>query len=170
MMINLTGHAEIDQQHELLESTVEQLAFFCSEAERNRDATCDGCNAMKQKHCRSMLASIAGELTAFIAGHSAYEEKMMELLPSTPTCLAHVKAHKAAHDGIAKQLKKLSFLVAEERPRDVSTRIWRVVGDWLGDHSTLFDTQLVRFRKSDFPKTNFDSERRWRNIMSSSQI
>jgi DNA-binding CsgD family transcriptional regulator/hemerythrin len=113
---------------------------------------------MKQKHCRSMLASIAGELTAFLAGHSAYEEKMMELLPSTPTCLAHVKAHKAAHDGIAKQLKKLLFLVAEERPRDVSTRIWRVLGDWLGDHSTLFDTQLVRFRKSDFPKTNFDSE------------
>jgi len=158
MTANLTGHAEIDQQHELLDSTVGRLAFLCSEAERNPVATCDGCNAVKQKHCRSVLASIVGELAAFLAGHSAYEEKMMELLPSTPSCLAHIKAHKSAHDGIAKQLKKLSFQVANESPRDVSNVIWRVVGNWLGDHSTLFDTRLVHLGKPDSPKIDFDSE------------
>jgi DNA-binding CsgD family transcriptional regulator/hemerythrin len=158
MKINLTGHAEIDQQHELLDSTVGRLAFFCSEAEHNPDATCDGCNEVKQKHCRSALTAITGELAAFLAGHSAYEEKMMELLPSTPVCMAHVKAHKSAHEGVAKQMKKLSFQVANESPRDVSTLIWRVIGDWLGDHSTLFDTRLVRLGKSDFPEIDFDSE------------
>lgn len=158
MKINLTGHAEIDQQHELLDSTVGRLAFFCSEAERNPDATCDGCNAVKQKYCRSALASIAGELSAFLAGHSAYEEKMMELLPGNLSCQAHVKAHKSAHEGIAKQLKKLSLQVANENPRMVGALILRVVGDWLGDHSTLFDTRLVRLGKSDLPKIDFDSE------------
>jgi DNA-binding CsgD family transcriptional regulator/hemerythrin len=158
MAINLTGHAEIDQQHELLDSTVGRLACFCSEAEHKPDATCDGCNAVKQKHCRSELATIAGELAAFLAGHSAYEEKMMELLPGTPSCQAHVKAHKMAHDGIAKQLKKLSLRVANDSPREVSILIMRVVGDWLGDHCTLFDTRLVRLGKSDMAKVDFDSE------------
>jgi len=158
MTINLTGHAEIDQQHELLDSMVERLAFFCSESGRNPDATCDGCNAAKQKNCRSVLASIASELAAFLAGHSAYEEKMMELLPSTPSCLAHVKAHKSAHDGIAKQLRKLSFQVANESPREVGSLIEHMVGDWLGDHCALFDTRLVNLGKSDFPKIDFDSE------------
>ena len=158
MSINITGHAEIDQQHELLDSTVGRLESFCSEAERHPDATCDGCNAVKQKHCRSTLASIAGELAALLAGHSAYEEKMMELLPGTPSCQAHVKAHKLAHEGIAKQLKKFTIQVANESPREVSALMLRVVGDWLGDHSTLFDTRLVRLGKSELPKVDFDSE------------
>jgi DNA-binding NarL/FixJ family response regulator len=33
-----------------------------------------------------------------------------------------------------------------------------VVGNWLGDHSTLFDTRLVRLGKADLPKIDFDSE------------
>ncbi len=158
MTTNLTGHAEIDQQHELLDSTVGQLAAFCSEAERNPDATCDGCNTVKQKHCRFVLASIAGELAAYLAGHSAYEEKMMELLPDTPSCLAHVKAHKSAHEGIAKQLKKLSAQTSNESPREVGASIVHLVGDWLGDHCKLFDTRLVRLGKSDLPRIDFDSE------------
>lgn len=158
MAIILTGHAEIDQQHELLDSTVGRLAFFCSEAEHKPDVACDGCSAVKQKHCRSILTAIAGELAAFLAGHSAYEEKMMELLPDTPSCQAHVKAHKAAHEGIAKQLKKLSLRVADDSPREVGLLIMRVVGDWLGDHSMLFDTRLVRLGKSDLPRIDFDSE------------
>lgn len=158
MTINLTGHAEIDQQHDLLDSMVGQLAEFCSEAGQNPDANCDGCNAFKQKHCRSVLASIAGELAAFLAGHSAYEEKMMELLPNTPSCQSHIKAHKAAHEGITKQLKKLSLEGSFDSPRKVGTQIWQVAGDWLGDHSTLFDTRLVSLGKSDSPKIDFDGE------------
>jgi DNA-binding CsgD family transcriptional regulator/hemerythrin len=158
MAINLSGHAEIDQQHELLENTVGQLALFCSEDKNNPDATCDGCNAFKQKRCSFVLASIASELTDFLAGHAAYEEKMMELLPCTPICQEHVKAHKSAHQGIAKHLKRLSLQVATENPRDVSTLMRRIVGDWLGDHSTSFDTRLVRLGKFNSTKTDFDSE------------
>ena len=158
-MITLTGHAEIDQQHELLESTVGKLSAFCSEAEHQSNIACDACSAIKQKHCRSALASIAGELGAFLAGHNAYEEKMMELLPPTPSCQSHVKAHKAAHDGIARQLKKLSLQVADDcSPREVGALIMRVVGDWLGNHSDHFDTRLVNLGGQRSTKIDFDRE------------
>lgn len=84
---------------------------------------------------------------------------MMELLPSTPSCLSHIKAHKAAHEGIAKQLKKLSLQVAEDSsPRTVGTLIMRVVSDWLGDHSSHFDTRLVSLGSQGSAKMDFDSE------------
>lgn len=158
-MISLTGHAEIDQQHELLESTVGRLAVFCSEAEKQPNIACDACNAIKQKRCRSLLPSIAGELGAFLAGHNAYEEKMMELLPPTPSCQFHVKAHKAAHDGIARQLKKLSVQIGDDcSPREVGALIMQVVGDWLSNHSDHFDTRLVNLRGQRSPKIDFDHE------------
>lgn len=159
MVITLTGHADIDQQHELLESTVGRLAFFCSEAERQPDIACAACNPIKQKHCRSELSSVAGELMAFLAGHNAYEEKMMELLPQTPYCQTHVKAHKAAHDGIGRQLKKLSLQIADGcNAREISSLIMNVVGDWLGNHSNHFDTRLVNLGGQDSAKVDFDSE------------
>lgn len=158
MALNLTGHAEIDLQHELLDNSVAQLASFCSEASHNADASCEGCNPFKQKCCRSDLALLANELTAFLSGHSAYEEKMMELLPNTLICQEHVKAHKSAHEGIDKQLKKFSSQIASDNPREVSILMRRTVGDWLGHHSTLFDARLVHLGKFDKTKIDFDGE------------
>lgn len=158
-MITLTGHAEIDEQHEMLESALGRLAVFCSEAADRPDITCDACNPIKQKHCRSLLSSIADDLGATLAGHSAYEEKMMELLPPTPSCQSHVKAHKAAHEGIVKQLKKFSSRVADESsPRNVGALITRVVGEWLSDHSSHFDARLVSLGNQASRKIDFDSE------------
>jgi DNA-binding CsgD family transcriptional regulator/hemerythrin len=158
MTINRTGHAEIDQQHELLDHTVKQLESFCSEADQNPNVTCDGCDSVRQKHCRSALASISKELGAFLGGHFSYEEKMMELLPATPSCQLHVKAHTMSHEGVLRQLKKLTLRAETESPREIGFLIWRIVGDWLGDHSTMFDIRLVRLGKSDQPKMDFDTE------------
>jgi DNA-binding CsgD family transcriptional regulator/hemerythrin len=158
MALNLTGHAEIDQQHELLDSAIARLATFCPEAKLDPTISCDRCNAFKKMHCASSLTSIAHELSAFLAGHSAYEEKMMELLPKTPTCQEHVKAHKSAHEGIARQLKKFSAHVVEENPREVSAMMTRTVGGWLGDHCRLFDTRLVSLGKFDETRVDFDGE------------
>jgi DNA-binding CsgD family transcriptional regulator/hemerythrin len=158
MSLNLTGHAEIDQQHELLDNSVGRLVSFCSEAKHNPATTCEGCNAFKQKRCSSALSLIAKELTAILSGHSAYEEKMMELLPDTPICQEHVKAHKFAHEGIAKQLKKFSSQIATEPPREVCNLMRRIVGNWLGNHSTLFDTRLIHLGKFEETKVDFDSE------------
>jgi DNA-binding CsgD family transcriptional regulator/hemerythrin len=158
-MITLTGHAEIDQQHELLENALGRLAVFCTEATDRPDITCDACNTLKQKHCRTVLSSIAGDLGATLAGHSAYEEKMMELLPPTPSCQSHVKAHKAAHEGIAKQLKKFSGQVADgNSPRQVGDLVLHLVGEWLRDHSNHFDARLVSLGSQASRKIDFDSE------------
>ena len=158
MAPNLTGHAEIDQQHELLDSAVGRLLSLCTEAKHNPAATCAGCNFFKQKRCSAALTLIANELAAFLSGHAAYEEKMMELLPDTSICQEHVKAHKSAHEGISKQLKKFSVQIASENPRDVSNQMSRTVGDWLGNHSTLFDTRLVHLGRFDDTKVDFDGE------------
>jgi hemerythrin-like metal-binding protein len=157
-MINPTGHAEIDQQHELLDTMVEQLSSFCFEAKTNPDITCNRCTTAKQQHCTQELGGIVDELTDFLIGHAAYEERMMDLLPDSPSCQAHVKAHKAAHDGIAKQLKKLSAQVSQDSPRTVGNLTWRVIGDWLGNHSALFDHRLVRLGKASSPEISFDDE------------
>lgn len=158
MSITPTGHAEIDQQHDLLNSMVAQLTGFCSENEYRPDVTCDNCNTVKQTRCRATLDTITSELTIFLAGHTAYEEKMMELLPDTPSCQAHIKAHKLSHQGIAKQLKKLAVQGGNETPRVVSKQIWRVVGNWLGDHSTIFDSHLIHLGKSDQTTVDLDEE------------
>jgi hemerythrin-like metal-binding protein len=157
-MINPTGHAEIDQQHELLDTMVEQLAALCSAAEKTPAITCDQCTTVKQQHCRQDLGTLVDELTAFLIGHAAYEEKMMSLLPDTPSCQTHVRAHKAAHDGVAKQLRKLSAQVAQDSPRNAGNLVWRVIGDWLGNHSAMFDHRLVRLGKSVSPEISFDDE------------
>ncbi len=153
-----TGHAEIDQQHAILENMVGQLSIVCSEAERNPDAVCDQCSSAKRQKCSVSLISITSELSAFLIGHARYEEKMMELLPDTPDCLAHIKAHKAAHAGISRQLKKLSLQIATESPRAVSGMIWRVIRNWLGDHAASFDCRLVGLGKSRGAEIDFDGE------------
>lgn len=152
------GHAEIDQQHELLDSTVEQLASLCPDAVGNYDATCGSCGAFKKKNCNSNLKSLSDELMVFLAGHSAYEEKLMELLPNTSICQSHIKAHKAAHQGILKRLKQTLSTSSKDNPREVGNLMSGFVREWLGDHSKLFDTRLVSLGKFDTTQVDLDSE------------
>jgi DNA-binding CsgD family transcriptional regulator/hemerythrin len=158
MTIQKTGHAEIDQQHSILEGMVGQLSAFCSEVPQNPDADCNKCSSIKREHCSESLASITGEISAFLLGHATYEERMMELLPDNPICLKHIQAHKAAHERITKQLKKLSAQIAIENPRVVSNLIWEVIREWLGDHASSFDYLLVGLGKSGASEINFDGE------------
>ncbi len=137
-MINSTGHAEIDQQHSILENLMGELENFCSEKERNQDASCAEC--CSQIGCASTLASLYSELRAFIVGHNAYEERLMELLPDSPKCQAHIKEHKRAHDQLSRQLKMFSVQLAEKIPRAEGAMMSRMVSNWLGDHLDQLDT------------------------------
>ncbi|MBI5901251.1 MAG: hemerythrin domain-containing protein [Rhodocyclales bacterium] len=144
MGIILTGHAEIDHQHAILDGMVDELARFCAEMARDKDASCDRCGIRKRQRCGATLGAINRELRAFLVGHATYEERMMELLPRTAICRAHVKGHKAAHAGIAKQLARLAPQIDKECPRLLAARLEGVVREWMGDHATLFDDNLVR--------------------------
>jgi DNA-binding CsgD family transcriptional regulator/hemerythrin len=158
MTVTQTGHGEIDQQHEILDTMVHQLESLCPKIDRNPDPACRDCDQAQQQHCRNLLTSMVSDLSAFLIGHATYEERMMELLPDTPTCQAHVKAHKAAHQGIDRQLRKLAAQVANDMPRASGVEVWRIVGDWLGDHTSLFDHRLVRMTRSASPEMDYDSE------------
>jgi DNA-binding CsgD family transcriptional regulator/hemerythrin len=158
MGIQHTGNAEIDQQHAILESMVEQLRQPCSASLQHSDADCAGCAHSIQQDCRNTLEGMTTQLAAFLVGHATYEERMMELLPDTPICQTHIKGHKAAHEGIARQLKRLATEVHCKAPRTASVTLWQLLGDWLGDHAVLFDNRLVRLGKSVAPEIDFDAE------------
>jgi DNA-binding CsgD family transcriptional regulator/hemerythrin len=158
MAVTRTGNAEIDQQHEILDTMVAQLQTLCRDAGQDREPSCSRCAWERQQQCRGLLAAMVRELAAFLIGHATYEERMMDLLPNTPTCQAHVKAHKAAHEGVSRQLRKLGAQVADDTPLAASAEVWRVIGTWLGDHTSLFDHRLVRMARSASPEMDYDSE------------
>jgi DNA-binding CsgD family transcriptional regulator/hemerythrin len=158
MTIQKTGHAEIDQQHAILENMVGQLSTHCSEVRQDDEAACRQCSFLKREQCTSYFSSITRDISAFLIGHATYEERMMELLPDTPICVEHIKAHKAAHERITKQLKKLSAQIASEKPRVTNNLIWEMISEWLGDHNSSFDYNLVSLGKSGTSEINFDGE------------
>lgn len=158
-MIKSTGHAEIDEQHSILENIAVDITNFCSEKEHNPDASCAQCSSQKQLGCTSVLTSLCSELRAFLKGHTTYEERMMELLPNTPKCQTHIKEHKRAHDQILRQLKQFPVQLREESPRVGSALLFRIVSVWLGNHTIQFDTSLANYLdSSDSPEIDFDGE------------
>jgi len=158
-MIKKTGHAEIDRQHSILENLAVELVNFCSEKERNQNASCVECHSHKQQDCISNLSSLSSQLNAFLVGHNTYEEKMMELLPNTPKCQLHIKEHKLAHKQIKRQLKKFSAVLTEQSPRKGNSMLLTILTGWVGNHIVNFDTGLANYLdKPDSPEINFDDE------------
>lgn len=144
MAIKKTGHAEIDQQHFIIESMVEELSNYYAGIDHYSNFSCQECKLEGRKICADPIRSLAEDMRAFLIGHNVYEEKMMELLPDTPVCQAHINAHKLAHMGISKNLKMLSKKMDSECPRAIGFKMFKIAGDWLGDHSLAFDAGLVR--------------------------
>lgn len=159
MGLSLTGHAEIDHQHAILISMAEELTQFCAEPALDPDATPMQCSASERLHCIKTLTSITDEMQAFLVGHAIYEERLMELLPRTAKCSAHVQEHKAAHQSIATRLKRIAHQIDKECPKLLATELERIVRSWMGDHAVTFDTALAdhlgRRRKSE---VDFDGE------------
>jgi DNA-binding CsgD family transcriptional regulator/hemerythrin len=153
-----TGHAEIDQQHQILENLIEELGTFCPKADESLLGPCNKCSSIQSKQCAASLTLIVSELIAFHIGHSTYEERMMELLPSTSICQAHIKAHKASHEGMLKQLKKFTPQFINENLGATASHMRRLFKDWLGDHVVLFDNHLVGLSSPAAPKIDFDGE------------
>ena len=137
---------------------VARLQSFCTASATHADASCVRCSRERQQACTFQLSDSVHELGSFLVGHATYEERMMDLLPDTPTCRAHIKAHKAAHEGVARQLKKLAVQLTTEMPLVASTEIWRLIGNWIGDHTSMFDHRLVRMTRSALPEINYDNE------------
>lgn len=159
MGISLTGHAEIDHQHAILISMAQELARFCPVPVRDPNATPMQCSASERQRCIKTLTSITDEMQAFLVGHAIYEERLMELLPRTAQCSAHVAEHTAAHQGIAKRLKRIAQQIDKDCPKLQAVELERIVREWMGDHADSFDSALAghlgRGKKSE---VEFDGE------------
>lgn len=142
MTVFLTGHFEIDHQHSLLAVLADKLHSFCPKGEGPCGEECQ--HRQSCQPCISALASLAGEMMAFLVGHAIYEESLMALLPSTPVCLRHIELHTQAHSDI---LRKLSLIASEGEqidPITTAVKLRRVLSEWLGDHTVEYDRPLTK--------------------------
>jgi len=143
MTFKLTGHAEIDRQHAVLDGLVGRLERICRLAKEKSDISCRECTTVHRRACTASLASLTDEILSFLVGHVTYEEKLMELLPNVARCRVHIKGHKDAHTDISERLSELAALIGEEHPRAIGTQLHRIASDWIGDHTSLFDASLA---------------------------
>lgn len=157
-MISHTGHAEIDQQHHILESMLNQLAGLCPLGDAGSGGDCLGCSKAQQRQCAETLRKVFQQLSGSLIGHNTYEERMMDLLPDTPACQSHVRTHKTAHEVIARRLRKLRSEIETLPPRQASRQTWDVVAGWLGDHTDVFDRRLVGLQGKAAPEIDYDGE------------
>ena len=143
MAFKLTGHAEIDHQHAVLEELVGRLDHICTSAKDRFSVECHECTIEHRKACSSSLSSLTDGVLFFLVGHVTYEEKLMELLPDISRCRDHIKGHKEAHTDISERLSELAVLIGKEDPKTVGKQLQRIVKDWMGDHTSLFDASLA---------------------------
>ena len=156
MTVKLTGHAEIDRQHEILDELVARYGLLCR---GTREASCRACGAEQRGACSGSLADLTEEMLAFLAGHVTYEEKLMDLLPAVAKCRDHIGGHKDAHADIAKRLRKLAGRVGKAEPLAVGAQLHGIVTQWLGDHTSRYDESLaLQVENLDAAEIEFDSE------------
>lgn len=157
MTFKLTGHAEIDHQHAILDGMVARFERVC--ASGKPDACCRTCITAERRACTDLLAQLTDDMMTFLVGHVTYEEKLMELLPDIPRCRVHVEAHKDAHADISERLSELALQIGTEAPEVLGTRLYRIVSDWIGNHTSQFDASLaVQLEGLGAAEIEFDAE------------
>ena len=148
MSLELTGHAEIDQHHAILEGVLQALKNFGDEYRQDADLL---------RNANTLLNELAGELLAILIGHLAYEEKLMAILPETESCRCHIAEHKASHQAVLSQLKRQMQLIGKEAPEVVLEAIHCMVASWLGEHHQSYDAALVNeFNLAGTSEVDFD--------------
>ena len=144
MNFKLTGNAEIDQQHAILDALIDRIEFVCERLTEEPDPSCETCNAGRLGACRSALAGLGDEIISFLVGHATYEERLMELLPNIMRCQSHISGHKEAHADISDRLREVATRVGQEAPRAIGTQLHRIAKDWMGSHASQYDAPLAQ--------------------------
>ena len=139
----MTGHQEIDSQHEELEQLIRNLGTVC-ELRTKTGTCCIECPADCRTSCTNKLANLLADLLGFVVTHFAYEETLMRRLPSTRECLQHIDEHKLAHAEVSSQLAGLAGQLMHEEPRQCGKRLEEIISSWMGSHSGSLDVQLAR--------------------------
>lgn len=159
MKFKLTGNAEIDQQHAVLDALVDRLERVCERLTVETNPSCQACNAGRHRNCSGSLSRLSDEILAFLVGHATYEERLMELLPDIARCQVHISGHKDAHADISDRLREVAARIGLEAPRLLGTQLHRIAKDWMGSHASQYDVQLAQQIEGIGPaEIEFDSE------------
>lgn len=158
MNLPITGEAEIDEQHSILSEMIERLREI-----RNEFSTCPrfhDCNPSRiEQPCRNHSARLKAfvvHIADFLAGHTAYEEKLMELLPTTKECQLHIEGHKNSHNQINAVMRNVLRDVDRMRPRDLCDMLITISQEWLLDHSVTYDCDLAQSLGAEEPSGGYD--------------
>lgn len=138
----ITGHRQIDSQHQELEMLIQQLGRIC-EAQNRSGNSCSRCPAEYRADCIKRLDGLLGDLLGFVVTHFAYEEKLMRQLPATPLCRRHIEEHQLAHAEVSSQLTAVTRSLDREDTKQCALRLQNVVSAWMGAHMCNFDVQLA---------------------------
>lgn len=159
MKFKLTGNAEIDQQHAVLDGLIDRLEFVCERLADEPNPSCQACNAARRRDCNASLSRLNDEILSFLVGHATYEERLMELLPDIVRCQVHISGHKDAHADISERLRDVAGRVGREPPRLLGTQLHHIAKDWMGSHAVQYDDPLAQQMEGiGSAEIEFDSE------------
>jgi hemerythrin-like metal-binding protein len=142
-MTQSTGHAEIDQQHSILEELIAEFGAICPPKNHTPGIQCRTCSPETKSQCIRQLSNITIHLLTFIEGHFNYEEKLMGLLPENPSCLSHIAEHKRGHQEIIHFVQQLTTQIGIADSNVIAHQINSAMSQWLGEHNANLDTTLV---------------------------
>ena len=158
MKMPFTGDAEIDEQHLILSEMIERLKEF--QAEINTCPRVRNCSPNRlTPTCRDhslRLKAFVGRISDFLAGHTAYEEKLMELLPRTEECLSHIEGHRNSHSQINTVMRRLLRHADRIKPSELCELLITISREWLLDHSGTYDCDLAQRLEAEEPHGGYD--------------
>ncbi len=158
MKTPLTGDAEIDEQHAILECIVVGLKGICFLSKIRAVSNCTKCAQPTRDNCTSQFKDAISQARLFLGGHLAYEEKLMGLLPNCERCAIHISVHKESHRQILQQLQMFEELIPYSEPCAMCEEIMDYFDAWLQDHASAYDIALAEQLNSGASENGLDVE------------
>lgn len=138
----LTGHAEIDQEHRLLLSTLGRLREACLRFDEPRD--CGGCDALTAAQCHNTLVELLGDLLMFLIEHFQKEEAIMKESGLTTREREVCERHKEDHAAISQTILDIVTALDPAQTAHLVRSLHTVLERWQHNHIRLHDQILVR--------------------------
>lgn len=152
----VTGHPEIDAQHDRLLALTTKLGSVCAKPDQAGNP-CAMCLEESRLECTNRLADLIGALLGFMMEHFSYEEALMRQLP--PSCRKHVEAHQLAHAEISHRLSDLTKGLDRDNPHHCSLSLQHIIEAWMGNHTIHLDGPLTaELKKAYVKEIGFDVE------------
>ena len=139
----ITGHQEIDVEHQILLNSMLILRHVCRDFATRLD--CCGCTPCERRDCESSLVSLLGDLLVFIMDHFWAEEQLMRdsllMMVDRELCEAHMEDHAAISGKVQQIVAALDPMQTPSLIRELDT----LLQTWVKNHVAVHDVGLARW-------------------------